>query len=153
MNTTTSGAASATCRQPIFLEGWPGVASRLAPPPISTMPGTQWPATNGGSLHSRHSVPIVGSGSARRRTRSTRARRPAASPAARSSVPVARPTVAMHSITSSTVLGSSETTVASLPRSFKASSTCPDGTAHTLHRSWTRIRSGWILRIRSLSSA
>ncbi len=58
------------------------------------------------------------------------------------SVPVARPTVPMHSMTSSRLAGSSETTSAEQPMTPSASSTAPDGTAQTWQRSWARMRSG-----------
>lgn len=55
----------------------------------------------------------------------------------------ARPTFWMSIITSSSECGSSDTTAARQPSRPRASSTSPDGTAQTRHRSWVRIKSGW----------
>ena len=70
----------------------------------------------------------------------------------RSPVPVAAPTMPTQSMTSSSRPGSSETTWAWHPITSSASSTAPDGTAQTWQRSWARIRSGSMARIRASSS-
>src|SRR3989337_2502437 len=60
MKATTSGPASRISRQATTREGCSFAFSRLVPPAISTISGTQWPATNRGSDHSRQNVRIVG---------------------------------------------------------------------------------------------
>ncbi len=71
---------------------------------------------------------------------------------AAASVPVTAPTWPTHAITSSRLDGSSDTTSAWQPRTSSASVTAPDGTAHTSQRSWARITSGWMARMRAASS-
>ena len=152
MKTVMSTSAARISSQVSRRDRAPATARTGTPPAASTWSGTQCPALNGGSCHSRTSTRGRRRPRTRSRTASTRARKPSMSASALALVPVTAPTVPMHSITSSSRPGSSETTWAWHPITSSASSTAPDGTAQTWQRSCARIRSGSMARIRVSSS-
>src|SRR5713226_9745244 len=114
MNTTTSGAAAAIASQVIRTEGVPCDPSRLSPPAASIISGTQCPPLNGGSPHSKAKVrgrwrPATDCFTSSRRRRSC-----PTNACASGRVPLTVPTCSTQSRTSSSELGSSETTWAGL---------------------------------------
>ncbi len=50
--TSSSGSAADTSSQVVGCDGRPGSARRASPPAASIICGSQWPGTNGGSIHS-----------------------------------------------------------------------------------------------------
>ena len=119
--------------------------------PRSTRSGTQWPATNGGSVHSRTRTrgaarPAIAAATASRRSLEPR---PQAIPAVRDSAGRSRRRRA-PSRTSASVCGSRVTTCAG-PTAGSASWTVREARAHTAHRSWVSTTSGAITRTAAVS--
>ena len=131
----------------------PGSPSTGSPPAAATTSGTQWPAVNGGSSHSRTRVGTGARPPTASRTASSRAWSAATSSRPRSGSPAASATSATDAITWSRRCGSSVTTAAAQPMRASAASTSPVGTAHTRHRSWVRRSSGAISRDRGVVEA
>ena len=151
-----SGSASRMRSQVVGIERSPGRAKTGRPPAATTNSGTQWPPTNGGSIHS--STKTVGPGrparcaAVRSRRTDNRSCRLATKARPRSGTPAASATVCTESMTSTSECGSICSTVAWQLRRATARSTSPLGTAHTRHRSWLKMRSG-LQRARASSSS